>query len=130
MPRLMGRSVFLKRVAGVVSGLVAALHGWTGFAKQLPKPYYVLNPFWATSDDGDTFCGGGCRSCKACVAHGANKLFIDPDTAVSRRAHANCDCQPELGGTLDYGTWMAVFKNGRLPSADRRHPRVQAILGH
>jgi hypothetical protein len=69
-------------------------------------------------------------SCHACVVHDANSLFPSSKAADGNRAHINCNCSI-VKGTLDFGTYVALFGNpGHLRSyrADLRSRNVQAIL--
>jgi hypothetical protein len=75
-------------------------------------------------------CGGNKGACKACVQHDANSVFPTAKAADGNRAHFGCDCCV-IAGTLEYGTYVAVFGNpGHLRSyrADLRSPRVRTLL--
>ena len=75
-------------------------------------------------------CGGNNGSCKACIEHDANSLFPTDKAADGNRAHIGCDCCV-VAGTLEYGTYVAIFGNPKqLHSyrADLRSPRVKALL--
>jgi hypothetical protein len=75
-------------------------------------------------------CGGGVGSCRACVSYAGSSLFPTPKAAAGNRAHIGCDCCV-VAGTIDYGTYVALFGNpGQLTRyrADTRDRRAQSIL--
>ena len=75
-------------------------------------------------------CGGGVGACAACVAHDANSVFPSIKAAKGNRAHNGCDCCV-VAGTLEYGTYVALFGNPdhlKRYRADRRDHRTQAVL--
>jgi hypothetical protein len=78
-------------------------------------------------------CGGGVGGCAACVAHDANSLFPSLKAAKGNRAHNGCDCCV-VAGTLEYGTYVALFGNPDRRTryrADKRDRRTQELLkGH
>jgi hypothetical protein len=68
--------------------------------------------------------------CKACRKHDANSLFPTAKAANGNRAHVGCNC-PVVEGTMDFGTFVALFGNPKkLESyrADLRSARNQAVL--
>ncbi len=78
----------------------------------------------------DTGCGAGSCACAACVGHAANGLFPSAKAAGGNRAHAGCNCVVTKG-SIDYGTYVALFGNPAHPRAyraDRRWPWVKAVL--
>jgi hypothetical protein len=75
-------------------------------------------------------CGGGVGSCKACVSYAGRMIFPTSKAAAGNRAHHGCDCCV-VGGTIDYGTYVALFGNPKHLTqyrADTRDHRTQAIL--
>jgi hypothetical protein len=128
--KVITRSGFVKRGAVavgalVVPGIARAKGGGpvkTGNLKTLPV--YRLDAI-------STRCGGGKTACRSCKKHDANSLFPTRKAAGGNRAHIGCDCCVRAG-TLDYGTWVAIFGNPRkqlkLYRADRRDPRIKALL--
>jgi hypothetical protein len=72
----------------------------------------------------------GRHTCKACEKHDANSLFPTAKAANGNRAHIGCNCTV-VAGTLDYGTFVALFGNPKkLESyrADQRSARNRAVL--
>src|SRR5438132_5874293 len=81
-----------------------------------PQPVYKLVP------NGHT--------CRACGKHDSSSLFPTDKAARGNRAHPGCNCTV-VAGTMDYGTFVAVFGNPKkLESyrADLRSARIQAVL--
>jgi hypothetical protein len=75
-------------------------------------------------------CGGGVGSCKACAAWADRSYFPNPKAAAGNRVHVGCDCCI-VAGTIDYGTYVALFGNPKQLTryrADTRDRRTQAIL--
>jgi hypothetical protein len=75
-------------------------------------------------------CGGGVGSCKACAAYAGRSFFPTAKAAAGNRAHPGCDCCV-IAGTIDYGSYVALFGNPRDLTryrADTRDRRTQAIL--
>jgi hypothetical protein len=80
-------------------------------------------------DPDSSKCGGGNGACNACVLH-ANTIFPTAKAADGNRAHPGCDCCI-VGGSLEYGTYVALFGNPdhlRSYRADPRTPRVRTLL--
>ncbi len=70
------------------------------------------------------------HTCKACGKHDANSIFPTAKAANGNRAHIGCNCTV-VKGTMDYGTFVALFGNPKqLESyrADLRSARNQAVL--
>ena len=69
-------------------------------------------------------------TCKACAKHDANTLFPTKKAANGNRAHTACNCKI-VEGTMDYGTYVALFGNPKQLTRyriDLRDPRNQAVL--
>jgi hypothetical protein len=78
----------------------------------------------------DTGCGHGSCACNACFYHDMYSLFPSWKAANGNRAHIGCNCLIKKG-SLDYGTYVALFGNPahlRSYRADTRWTWVQAIL--
>ena len=70
------------------------------------------------------------HTCRACGKHDDNSLFPTEKAAKGNRAHPGCNCTV-AAGTMDYGTFVALFGNPKkLESyrADLRSARKQAVL--
>src|SRR5712691_7870751 len=70
------------------------------------------------------------HTCKACGKHDPNSIFPTAKAANGNRAHIGCNCTV-VKGTMDYGTFVALFGNPKqLESyrADLRSARNQAVL--
>ena len=70
------------------------------------------------------------HTCKACGNHDSKSIFPSAKAANGNRAHIGCDCKI-VQGTIDYGTFVALFGNPKhLESyrADVRSARNQAVL--
>jgi len=70
------------------------------------------------------------HTCKACLAHDSNSLFASAKAANGNRAHVGCNCKI-VGGSLDYGTYVALFGSPKQLEAyrvDLRSARVRAVL--
>jgi hypothetical protein len=75
-------------------------------------------------------CGGGVGSCKACAGYAGRSYFPTSKAADGNRAHYGCDCCI-VAGTIDYGTYVALFGNPNHITryrADTRDQRTKAIL--
>jgi hypothetical protein len=69
-------------------------------------------------------------TCASCGKHDGASLFPTAKAADGNRAHIGCNCNI-VQGTIDYGTFVALFGNPkdiRSYRADRRSTRTQAIL--
>ena len=115
--QLMERTLSRRRL--VISGAAAAgalAVPTTARAKPKTLPVYKLVPNGAT--------------CKSCLGHDAASLFRTGKAANGNRAHVACNCAI-LRGSIDYGTFVALFGNPgdlRAYRADRRSTRTQGIL--
>jgi hypothetical protein len=70
------------------------------------------------------------HTCKACEKHDTSSLFPTAKAANGNRAHVGCNCSV-VEGTMDYGTFVALFGNPKkLESyrADLRSARNRAVL--
>ena len=70
------------------------------------------------------------HTCKACAKHDASSIFPTAKAANGNRAHIGCNCRV-VGGTIDFGTFVALFGNPKkLESyrSDLRSARNQAVL--
>jgi hypothetical protein len=70
------------------------------------------------------------HTCKSCLKHDANSLFPSMKAANGNRAHVGCNCNI-VAGTLDFGTYVALFGNPKhIESyrADLRSARTRAVL--
>jgi hypothetical protein len=75
-------------------------------------------------------CGGGVGSCKACVSWAGRSFFPTGKAAAGNRVHPGCDCCI-VAGTIDYGTYVALFGNPKHLTryrADTRDRRTKALL--
>ncbi len=87
-----------------------------------------LKPTFALDPTGNGRCGTDtCAHCRACRGHGANKLFLDKETADKLRAHKGCSCTVTDGQQLSEAVWTKVFA-GDVNIADRRDPATAALL--
>lgn len=135
-PESISRRRFL--IAGAPFVLVApgALleHAAAAAKKPKRKRWYALSPEWANSQRcnvPERKKAGDCHGCKACHAHGKNKMFATRKAADRRRAHAGCKCKVVRGGSLDAATWAALFGGLKKPKrleVDRRSKRTKTIL--
>jgi hypothetical protein len=78
----------------------------------------------------ETGCGDGSCACGACRRHDRYSLFPSSKAANGNRAHVGCNCLISKG-SIDYGTYVALFGNPahlRAYRVDTRWPWVQAIL--
>jgi hypothetical protein len=121
------RRGFLARSLAGMAALGAGLPLRGTFAKRKQLPVYVLDP------SGGKHCGS-CSSCRACVSHGANKLFASEEAADEHRAHPNCNCAIREAGELPTAVWFALFGLTRRDAktsgvVDRRHANVATLLG-
>ena len=69
-------------------------------------------------------------TCEACKRHDAASLFPTAKAADGNRAHIGCNCNV-VGGTIDYGTYVALFgapEELRSYRADLRSTRTQAVV--
>lgn len=114
------RKRFLATGAGAVGALavpqVARAGGSPATSKAKQQAVYKLVP------NGHT--------CRACVNHDDKSVFPSRKAADGNRAHIGCNCKI-VEGTLDYGTFVALFGNpAHLESyrADLRSARNQAVL--
>jgi hypothetical protein len=109
------RKGLLRVGAGAVGALaVPGISRGAAAAKQ--QPVYKLVP------NGHT--------CKACSAHDKNSLFPTAKAANGNRAHIACNCKI-VPGTIDYGTFVALFGNPKKLESyrvDLRSARVRAVL--
>jgi hypothetical protein len=81
-------------------------------------------------DANSEHCGGRAGSCKACAAWAHRSFFPSSKAAAGNRVHAGCDCCI-VAGTIDYGTYVALFGNPKQLTryrVDTRDRRTQAIL--
>jgi hypothetical protein len=108
----MNRRWFLARASASIAALAATFNGWTVSAKQPGLPVYRLDAFRDPTTRDGQHCGGR-RACAACIGHAAHRLFVSLEAADTYRPHPGCDCQPIAGGTLPYGTWVALFGSPR-----------------
>ncbi len=120
------RRGFLARSLAGAAALAAGLPLHGTFAARKPLKVYALDPH------GDKTCGS-CHSCRACVAHGANKLFASKAAADTHRAHPNCNCSIRLVGTLPSNVWVPLFglalgDDTTSGVVDRRHAHVGNLL--
>jgi hypothetical protein len=123
MTGLLTRRGLLGRGAAGVAAL--AFPGLAAARKAKPKTAAVFG-----LDPRSERCGGGVGACAACVAHDANSVFPSMKAAKGNRAHNGCDCCV-VEGTLDYGTYVALFGNPdhlKRYRADLRDHRTQALL--
>jgi hypothetical protein len=70
------------------------------------------------------------HTCKSCLAHDTNSLFATAKAANGNRAHVGCNCTI-VGGSLDYGTYVALFgspKHLEVYRVDLRSARTRAVL--
>jgi hypothetical protein len=121
--------------APVVAVAAPALLPDTVWARrQAKRTYFVLNPEYGTGKACVSKHGKkphGCRGCKACHTHAANKLFATAKAADGNRAHTGCKCRVVKGGTLGADAWRDLFGGSKHPKtqvADRRKKRVKKIL--
>ena len=117
MERLVTRRGFLARGAALAG--VLALPARV-FAAPKTTAVYRL----------ETGCGHARCACNACFFHDANSLFPTAKAANGNRAHIGCNCLIRKG-SLDYGTYVALFGNPahlRAYRVDTRWPWAQAIL--
>jgi hypothetical protein len=138
MQRPMVRRAFLKRAAALVGGLATALSTRSlVLAAPQQYPYFILNPEHGAGTSCPTdpiarhHSSHSCHGCQACHSHGANKLFRTQQAANAGRAHPNCKCVIQQGGTLPQGTFVALFGPVNKPHADvvdRRNKKTQAVL--
>ena len=120
------RRGFLARSLAGAGALAAGLPLHGTFASHKRLKVYALDPH------GDKTCGS-CHSCRACLAHGANKLFASKGAADSHRAHPNCNCSIRIAGTLPSNVWVPLFgltRGGDASSGvvDRRHANTLELL--
>jgi hypothetical protein len=102
--------------AGAVGALAIPRVARAGAPKPKQQPVFKLVP------NGHT--------CNACQKHDTNSLFPTAKAANGNRAHIGCNCSV-VEGTMDYGTFVALFGNPkRLESyrADLRSARNRAVL--
>ncbi len=114
----LSRKRFLAAGAGAVGALavptIARAGGPSAQAKQ--QAVYKLVP------NGHT--------CKACANHDSKSIFPSAKAANGNRAHVGCNCKV-VEGTMDYGTFVALFGNPTHLEgyrADLRSARNQAVL--
>ena len=120
------RRGFLARTLAGAAALAAGLPLHGTFAARKSLKVYVLDP------RGDKTCGS-CHSCRACLLHGANKLFASKAAADTHRAHPNCNCAIRVAGALPSNVWVPLFGLNRGDDAtggvvDRRHAHVGSLL--
>jgi hypothetical protein len=75
-------------------------------------------------------CGHPDGACKTCRHYDKNFLFPTSKAANGNRAHKGCNCCIQAG-SLDYGTYVALFGNPKKLKryrADKRTARVNAVL--
>jgi hypothetical protein len=84
------------------------------------EPTYALDPTQGGA------CTGSCSGCRACTAHGANKIFQTHAAAVAGRAHAGCQCSVIVGEYFSSATTATLF--AASPVADRRSPLTAQAL--
>lgn len=142
MPDSISRRQFLKESAPVaILGSGVLLSEAPAFARPAKKKrrakkkrYYVLKPEWNRSRScnvNERKKARGCHGCKACHAHGKNKMFATRRAADRRRAHKGCKCTVAVGGELKVETWSKLFGGLRSPkrlSVDKRSRRTKMIL--
>lgn len=83
-----------------------------------------LNPSWGfpMSSTGRCEC-----NCRACVNHGANKIFFDRAAAETGRAHVGCVCIAEsFQSSVDVAA-LRRLSSGAV-SVDRRSPAVAELF--
>jgi hypothetical protein len=81
-------------------------------------------------DPNSEHCGGGVGSCKVCATWAGRSFFPTAKAAAGNRVHVGCDCCV-IAGTIDYGTYVALFGNPKQLTryrADMRDRRTQSIL--
>jgi hypothetical protein len=81
-------------------------------------------------DPNSAHCGGPAGSCAACVSWAFRSVFPTAKAAAGNRVHVGCDCCV-IAGTIDYGTYVALFGNPKQLTryrADMRDRRTQSIL--
>ena len=102
--------------------------------KPARRRWYALSPEYVSSrrcNVRERRKPGDCHGCKACHAHGKNKMFATRRAAERNRAHAGCKCKVVRGGTLDAATWAALFGGLKKPKrrvVERRSKRTKQIL--
>ena len=123
MTRSMTRRGFVARGGAALAALALPAAAVARRASPKTLAIYRLDP-------NSAHCGGPVGSCAACVSYAARSLFPTSKAAGGNRAHVGCDCCV-IAGTLDYGTYVALFGNPRQLTryrADTRDRRTQAIL--
>jgi hypothetical protein len=118
--RALDRKRFLTAGAGAVGALAVPQLAHAGGPPAQAKA--KLQPVFKLAPNGHT--------CKACAQHDAQSIFPTAKAANGNRAHVGCNCAI-VQGTIDYGTFVALFGNpARLESyrADLRSSRNQAVL--